>query len=58
MKWQKESKGEYKEFRTLLRCGIGTRTQKAFAEEINVSKEHLNRILNNREISRPSACPY
>ena len=51
----KESKGEYKEFRTLLRCGIGTRTQKAFAEEINVSKEHLNRILNNREISRPSA---
>ena len=50
----KETKGEYKEFRRLLRSGIGTRTQKAFAEEINISKEHLNRMLNNREISRPS----
>lgn len=50
----KETKGEYKEFRTLLRCGIGTKTQKAFAEEIDISKEHLNRLLNNREISRPS----
>ena len=50
----KETKGEYKEFRTLLRRGIGTKTQKAFAEEIDISKEHLNRLLNNREISRPS----
>lgn len=51
----KENKGEYKEFRSLLRRGIGTKTQKAFAEEISISKEHLNRLLNNREISRPSA---
>ena len=50
----KETKGEYKEFRDLLRRGIGTKTQKAFANEINISKEYLNRILNNREISRPS----
>lgn len=50
----KENKGEYKEFRNLLRRGIGTKTQKAFAEEIEISKEHLNRLLNNREISRPS----
>lgn len=47
------NKGEYKEFRRLLRRGIGTRTQKAFAEEINISKEHLNRLLNNPEIPRP-----
>lgn len=50
----KETKGEYKEFRDLLRRGIGTKTQKAFADEINISKEYLNRILNNREIPRPS----
>lgn len=50
----KESKGEYKEFRSLLRCGIGTRTQKAFAEEVGISKEHLNRMLNNKEIFRPT----
>lgn len=50
----KDNKGEYKEFRSLLRRGIGTKTQKAFAEEIDISKEHLNRLLNNREISRPS----
>nr|WP_303181830.1 helix-turn-helix transcriptional regulator [Lachnoclostridium phocaeense] len=50
----KESKGEYKEFRELLRRGIGTRTQKAFAEEVGISKEHLNRMLNNREINRPT----
>lgn len=51
----KDTKGEYKEFRDLLRRGIGTRTQKAFAEELGISKEYLNRMLNNREISRPSA---
>ena len=50
----KESKGEYKEFRSLLRRGIGTRTQKAFAEEVGISKEHLNRMLNNKEIARPT----
>ena len=47
----KDTKGEYKEFRELLRRGIGTRTQKAFAEEAGISKEHLNRLLNNKEIS-------
>ena len=51
----KDTKGEYREFRELLRRGIGTRTQKAFAEEAGISKEHLNRLLNNKEISRPSA---
>lgn len=50
----KNNKGEYREFRDLLRRGIGTRTQKAFAEEVDISKEHLNRLLNNKEISRPS----
>ena len=44
----KDTKGEYKEFRELLRRGIGTRTQKAFAEEASISKEHLNRLLNNK----------
>ena len=48
------NKGEYQKFRELLRRGIGTRTQKAFAEEVGISKEHLNRMLNNKEISRPS----
>ena len=53
----KETKGEYKEFRTLLRRGIGTKTQKAFAEEIDISKEHLNRLLNNRKSpGHPSGC--
>ena len=50
----KDTKGEYREFRELLRRGIWTRTQKAFAEEAGISKEHLNRLLNNKEISRPS----
>ena len=48
-------RGEYKEFRRLLRNGIGDRSQKKFAEETGISKEHLNRMLNNKEINRPTA---
>lgn len=48
------TKGEYKRFRVLLRQGIGTRSQKAFAAETGISYEHLNRMLNNREINRPT----
>lgn len=48
------TKGEYKEFRKLLRQGIGTRSQKAFAAEAGISYEHLNRMLNNQEINRPT----
>lgn len=47
-------RGEYKEFRKLLRNGIGSRSQKQFAEETGISKEHINRMLNNKEIDRPT----
>lgn len=47
-------KESYKEFQNLLRAGIGSRTQKEFAQEIGMSKEHLNRMLNSEEINRPS----
>lgn len=47
-------KAEYREFRELLRGGIGSRTQKAFAEEAGISAEHLSRMLNHQTIFRPS----
>lgn len=48
------TKGSYKEFREMLRRGIGSRGQKEFAKSIGISPEHLNRMLNNEEIPRPS----
>lgn len=48
-------RGEYKEFRKLLRNGIGSRSQRQFAAETGISKEHINRMLNNKEIDRPTA---
>lgn len=47
-------KKEYAEFRALLRRAMGGMTQKAFADESGISVEHLNRMLNNDLISRPS----
>lgn len=43
----------FKEFRSLLRKGIGTRTQKEFANEVNMAEPTINRMLNAEEISRP-----
>lgn len=44
----------YPEFQELLRKGIGTRTQKDFAEETGITKESINRMLNNELIPQPS----
>ena len=46
-------KKSYPEFQKLLRDGIGTRTQKEFADETGITKETINRWLNNTEISQP-----
>lgn len=46
-------KKNYPEFRELLRNGIGTRTQKEFAEETGIAKETINRWLNSQTISQP-----
>ena len=37
---------EFKEFRRLLREGIGIRTQREFARVSGISYTHLNRLLN------------
>lgn len=48
-------KNEYLDFRKLLRDAIGAaRTQQQFAEASGLSLGHLNRMLNNKEISRPA----
>ena len=52
--YAKKEKQEYKEFRELLRKGIGTRSQKEFAAEAGISTVHLNRMLNNETINQPS----
>lgn len=44
----------YPKFQELLRKGIGTRTQKDFAEETGITKESINRMLNNELIPQPS----
>jgi hypothetical protein len=41
-------------FRTLLRKGIGSRSQAEFAKEVGLSRVTLNRMLNNDTIPRPS----
>lgn len=45
---------EFKEFRRLLREGIGIRTQREFARVSGISYTHLNRLLNQEVIARPS----
>ena len=45
---------EFKEFRKLLREGIGLRTQREFARVSGISYTHLNRMLNQEVIARPS----
>lgn len=45
---------EFKEFRKLLREGIGLRTQREFARVSGISYTHLNRMLNQKVIARPS----
>lgn len=50
-------KKRYEEFRELLRDAFaksGCESQKEFAERIGISNEHLNRLLHNSEIARPS----
>jgi hypothetical protein len=47
-------KKEYKEFRSLVRRGMGARSQKKFAEDCGLSQEHLSRMLTGEKISRPS----
>lgn len=45
---------EYPEFRKLLRKGMGYRTQREFAKTIGLTPGHLNRMLNQDQIPRPS----
>lgn len=49
-----EKKEKFTEFRKLLREGIGSRTQKEFAEAAGITKEHVNRMLNAETINRPT----
>lgn len=51
---KQDNKKEYKEFRELLRKGIGLRTQSDFAEAVGITRQHLNRLLNETMIYRPS----
>lgn len=45
--------GEFTTFRTLLRQGIGTRTQGAFAEQAGLSRSTISKMLNQKTIPRP-----
>lgn len=45
---------EYKEFKKLLRDGIGTRSQKEFAAAAGISAPWLNKMLNSEKIAQPS----
>ena len=49
-----ESKKEYREFRALLRKGIGCRTQKEFAVAAGISPAYLNKMLKNDMIPTPT----
>ena len=46
--------GTYETFRSLVKKGIGSRTQKEFAEQAGISRVNLNRVLNAETIARPS----
>ena len=45
--------GKYEKFRELLREGIGTRTQKEFAESTGIARETISRLLNKELIPQP-----
>lgn len=45
--------GTFTTFRTLLRQGIGTRTQAAFAEQTGLSRSTVSKMLNQTVIPRP-----
>lgn len=47
-------KKEYLEFRSLLVSAMNGQSQKEFAKKSGLSYEHLNRMLNNQLIARPS----
>lgn len=49
-----ETRKEYKEFRELLRKGIGLRTQKEFASTVGISPAYLNKMLKNDLIPTPT----
>lgn len=44
----------YKEFRELLRRGIGSRSVQAFAQETGLSRGHISRFLNSQIIQQPT----
>lgn len=44
---------DQEKFRELLRRGIGSRTQKEFAEKVKMSPVTINRMLNDEVISQP-----
>lgn len=46
--------GKYEEFRKLLKDGIGTRTQKEFADATGIARETISRLLNKEKIPQPS----
>ena len=48
------AKLQYLSFRKVLRKAIGSRSQARFADLAGISPEHLNRMLNGREINRPN----
>lgn len=48
------NKNEYREFRALLRQGIGCRTQKEFAAAAGISPAYLNKMLKNDVIPTPT----
>lgn len=50
----KETRKEYREFRALLRQGIGCRTQKEFAAAVGISPAYLNKMLKNDVIPTPT----
>ena len=45
--------GTFTTFRTLLRQGIGTRTQAAFAEQTGLSRSTVSKMLNQTVIPKP-----
>lgn len=52
---QKEIQDQtFRTFRSLLRKGIGSRSQSEFASEVGISRVTLNRMLNSGTISKPS----
>ena len=38
----------------LLKKALGNRTQKSFAEDIQISKEHLSRLVNQKRDTPPN----